>query len=119
MTISKAIPKVPTVTEDNMGKATPLAMHLCVFTYHDAGSTKPPPHVRTSLQLLEEYLTDGFVTSTEPILIKQPRKLEDSAYSPLAPWCLEVQGAATPEGQLLAGSVGYIKGQARVHTVIG
>ena len=68
------------------------------------------------MALCEEIVTDGFVTSGEPLLITMPSAL--LAQGLMAPWCKEVTHDGTvvvePAHQLLAQSIGYSKGQARV-----
>ena len=60
-----------------------------------------------TLQLVDHYLTDGFITSGEVLLASQPDAL---LCDPLpGPW---------DAGELKAFSVGYVKGQARAPSLL-
>ena len=94
----------------------PIILHVSCLSFDRAASLKLPPGKNVAMALCEEMVTDGFVTSGEPLLITVPAAL--LAQGLMAPWCTEVTRDGTvvvePAHQLLAQSIGYSKGQARV-----
>ena len=84
-------------------------VHISVFSFDEKASFKVP-EASTSTKLLDEYLVDGFVTSSEPLLVKTNAGLVIAELPVL--W----QGGV--EQPLKHLSLGYLKGQARVLTVL-
>ncbi len=66
------------------------------------GSSKFSPEKKVALALFDEYLQDGLLTASEPVIIKQPQALD----------------LLHQQGKLGHGTVGYVKGQARIHTAL-
>ena len=94
----------PTVTyteagpiPDNTASNHYILLHPTKFEFSDDASLKSLPEVNTSLRLAEEILVGGFLSHSEPVQIK----------------------VLFPDAAALAiHSVGYVKGQARVCTLI-
>jgi hypothetical protein len=82
---------------------------VAALTFAAEGSLKGAPEVHTVLRLVDEILTDGFITGGEPLELVQDDRL-DAVGAPLtSPW----------PGQLKPFSLGYSKGQARATTLLG
>jgi hypothetical protein len=97
-------------------------LHISSFNFESKASIKTVPGKSLAIQLLDEYLANGFTTSGDNLLVTQ---LVDLASLPAA-WCtsvtVEVDGQPVtnvqPEGQLGSQSIGYSKGQARMLTLL-
>ena len=63
-------PKLPCSTVNDRCPAK-FYLHVACLTWEAAGSVKGPPEAATTDRILEEILTDGFVTSTEPLQVCQ------------------------------------------------
>lgn len=103
---------LPTVKESDTSQTTPLLIHVAALGLHRACSLKPPPSQRLSMALLEQYLVDGFVTSTVdsgPLLVLErtvlPEGLPDL-------WQDDSPDALQPF------SLAYLKGMARATTLL-
>ncbi len=95
--------------QDSRGSVAPLAVHVAALTFAAEGSLKGAPEVHTVVRLVDEILTDGFVTGSEPLEVVQDDRL-DAVGAPLtSPWV----------GGLKPFSLGYSKGQARATTLLG
>jgi hypothetical protein len=100
--------KIPSiVTDDDMAVTQPLVVHITALGYDLAASTKDPPGTQLFAELIDLYLTDGFKTSNEPLLVTQP--------SDLAHLGLRLPQA---QGTLATASLGYIKGLARTQSML-
>ena len=102
---------LPPVEAAELGKAKPTVLHIAAFAWGDSSSIKPSPGEDTCNELLAWIEKDGFVTGSEPIRVAQPEA------------CKVELGCAHPQWQcgpdrLLKGSVGYLKGRARMETMI-
>ncbi len=85
-----------------------------MLSYHPTSSAKGDPEDDTVLELLDEYLTAGFLTSGDPLLVTKGGKLDDAA-SQLrldVPW-----GKWDLKPPLIAHSFGFVKGRARTVTL--
>jgi hypothetical protein len=101
--------EMPTVAESERASKPCLPVHVGALAFEEDCSLKGPPTITTALALIDEYLVDGFVTSTEALLVQQLRQPQALA----APW--------KQPGQMLdltPFSLGYIKGQARACTLL-
>jgi hypothetical protein len=47
----------------------PMVLHISKFSWDKSASLRGQPLVDTSAKLLERYAVEGFVTSTEPLLV--------------------------------------------------
>ena len=79
----------------------PIALHVSSFSYRTEAAVKPAPGRDLTLQLVDHYLADGFITSGEVLLVSQPTALKQAGER-LAPF-----------------TVGYVKGQARMLSLLG
>ena len=114
-----AIMKFLPMPEENtyhMGGAMPnenFNLHLSYFSFHDLASKKAPPGEALTMELVDQYLTDGFRTIGDPIKVNRDCLTNDfvSSFKPNWP---------TPgfDHPLNAQSVMYVKGQARVLTAL-
>ena len=113
---------VPEIAETDKSKADFQILHLSSFSFTNKGSLKTPPGKSITLQLADHYLSEGFITSGDPVYITQPQGIDSFP----APWCRceteELNGQMIkkylPENQLESQSIGYSKGQARVMTLL-
>ena len=81
------------------GKMESFCLHPALFAWGDDSSVKSRPEICTSLRLLQEYLMDGFLTNAEPLHITELM-------------------VSAEEYNLGLCSIGYIKGQARMTTLL-
>ena len=86
-------------------------VHVAALTFATEGSLKGAPEVHTVVRLVDEILTDGFVTSSEPLEVVQDDRLDAVGASLTSPW--------STVGTLKPFTLGYSKGQARATTLLG
>ena len=98
---------LPDIAEEDIGKTTPMVLHLASFSFHQDASTKVPPGLAVANQLAQENMMDGFITSGQVIKVAEPEGLDGSVPRP---WAAQGGGIIPLEAFL----VGYMKGQARV-----
>ena len=91
----------------------PLLVHLIALGYDDECSLNPLPGPKISTLLIEQYLQHGFMTSGEPLLVVQSQNIDNC---PDAPWASESFGPG--KKALAANSLGYLKGFARVSSLM-
>jgi hypothetical protein len=89
--------------------AKPIVLHVSDFSFSDHASPTMPPSIKTSLQIAEQCLIDGFVSDGDELKVSQPHPLRRDA--------LKVSNALA-SNQLMPQTVGYVKGQARMHTLL-
>lgn len=77
----------------------PMILHLSKFRFDVKASFQKAPLIETSEKLLEQITRDGFVTTSEPVLVVH-------------------RESRAGEGLLQPFSVGFMKGQARVLTLM-
>jgi len=77
----------------------PMLLHLSKFRFDAKASFQKAPLIETSEKLMEQITRDGFVTTSEPVLVAHKE-------------------GGTPDRPLLPFSVGFMKGQARVLTLM-
>lgn len=99
---------LPPVTEEQMAQTPPVALPIAALIFQDAASLKPAPGREHALDLIGMFLKDGFITSSDVLLVCQPRALLDAGSDLQAPWPKESVGDS-----LQAFSIGYIKGRTR------
>ncbi|CAK9007782.1 unnamed protein product [Durusdinium trenchii] len=99
--------------EQSLTKSQPIALPLGAFSYDPTSSLKPDADHALVLKLSQLILKHGFITSTEPLLVTCPAELYQMAQQLglKKPW-QEVGG------ELLPHSVGFVKGKARMHTLL-
>jgi hypothetical protein len=85
--------------------------HVAMLTFDNEGSIKGNPLSATSMLLVDEFVTHGFITQGDPLLVAARPQLQKAAVR--SPWASLCRGSScTPF------SVGYIKGQARTTTLL-
>ncbi len=77
---------VPEILESQRSSAPCQLIHISSFSFSKSASMKPPAGKGLALQLLDQYLADGFVTSGDPLLINVVSKLPGLQ----APWNTEL-----------------------------
>ena len=92
---------LPATKHSELAQALPIALHVSSFSYHTEAAVKPAPGRDLTLQLVDHYLADGFITSGEVLLVSQPTALKQAGER-LPPF-----------------TVGYVKGQARMLSLLG
>lgn len=88
-----------------------LVLHLAALDFTSTASMKGPPSLRTANLLVDEILTDGFITLGDPLKVHH---LGEAARSVTPPWSQDLSA-------LPGFSVGYVKGAARtcvLHTIV-
>lgn len=101
---------VPATEERNMGTTLPSIFHPSHFAWSDESSMKGHPEACIAVRLTEEFVKDGFITSSEPLLITLMNSIEPAVCGPLFP---------AAGGQALDPfSLGFVKGSARVTTLL-
>ena len=95
--------RIPPTTESEMGSVPPVLVRIFCLGFERDCSLKPPAGRTLFSQLIEQILLDGFVSSSEPVLVLQSR----SADPKLPQFC----GLAT-------FSLGYLTGVARASSLL-
>ena len=95
----------------------PLALHLATLSFDPMSSPREPTRAHVALELLDHYLTDGFVSISEPVLTHAGdpdciAKLGVPMLKESIPWAEPGQEPLQPLGVALQ------KGNARVCTFI-
>ena len=103
---------LPQTNEEEKSRVGAFLLHISAFSFLPTASLKLPPGSDVANKLAEEIMLDGFVTSGEPVLVTLPEQLHNSALAP--PWVSDTPGSQV----LMAQSVGYAKGQARMGTLL-
>ncbi|CAK0804884.1 unnamed protein product [Prorocentrum cordatum] len=96
-------------TERDVNPSCFMSAHVCTLGYEESSSLKPPPGKAKSTQLLEQFLLDGFITTTEPPTINLPDGLKNTCPPP---WGVLGGSALSPR------SLGYVEGHARATTLL-
>ena len=94
-------------TEAECGTCAPLPFHLNAFGYTQSSSLKPPCGMRKFSLLMDQIMSDGFVTSSQPLLVTTPPHV--------------VQGPPLVvhwSGNLGTATLAYSKGAARTQTIL-
>ena len=97
---------IPKYSESNQDSYT---LHLSLFSFADLASPKPCPEPNVSMQLVDQYLVDGFVSSLDVVKISMHLSLQRDK--------LKIPFEEVPLA-MGAQTVGYVKGQARVLTLL-
>jgi len=101
--------RIPPVSEADMGDSTPVPVHISMLGFCEDCSNKPYPGEEVFCQLSDQFLVDGFVTSSEPLLVSQ--SVHEEAV-------LQMSKEQFGTGTLQHFSLGYIKGFARATSII-
>ena len=102
---------IPSVQEDDLGSTPATHIHLTSLGFDNDCSLKPATGRELFCSLIEQYLQDGFVTASEPLLVVQSRP-------PISYENLPVLRSGVKGGALPTFSLGYLKGFARVSSLM-
>ena len=103
---------IPAVDAEQRAEATSICFHISAFGFTSPCTMKPPPFEDPALELLDEILKDGFVTSGDPLVCCQPVELVNGEEGLACPWTQPGQRSLQPF------SLGYVKGMARITTFL-
>ena len=103
---------LPTVNFKERAESLPSKVHIGTLGFMMACSLKPPPSSHAAHTLCQHLLTEGFLSSDKPLLVKHLHDSEILA-GLSAPWSKEACGQP-----LAAFSLGYVKGMLRASTVL-
>ena len=95
---------IPTVDSKELSMSPPTILHVAALAYKEDASMNSLPGAKVFTKLIELYLSDGFCSHGEPLLILQPKELLDDE-SLKCCW-----NSSCTEGPLRTFSVGYTKG---------
>lgn len=106
---------LPSCLEEERASGVPgsdliLILHVATLDFRRGASLKGVVSLKTSLLLVDEILTDGFLSAAEPVLVQSPDVQVEEVWGP---WW-ESQDDPRSLG---AFSVNYVKGAARVSTL--
>ncbi len=106
---------IPTEAEDAVVTRAPAIVTLDALSFSRQATTKMEPDASTCTQILEEILADGFVTSTEPLFVRQPATLncQELLHEDLQAWASQ-DNVEQPLSQF---SIAMVKGMARTCTM--
>lgn len=92
---------------------SPILLPLAAFSFAKTCSVKPDADHQLVLDLAERFMLEGFLSSTEPVIVTQTAELiqVSDQLALKSPWA--------DDGALQPFSLGFLKGKARVHTLMG
>ena len=108
---------LPYIKFEQQAEGQPLCLHVGTLAYADGSSLKPPVGVKVWKKLMDQFMGDGFVTSSEPLLIRG--RSDNAANQALDK--LMGHGLTAPwkaNGDMEPHSIAYVKGQARALSII-
>ena len=101
---------LPGKQEESLTAEDVIVMHLATISF-SATSMVCEPTIDKIMKLVDEILTDGFVTDTEPLILNvTPMQMEKEGLKGISPWGAMVDGVAS----LRPFSVCHHKSAARV-----
>ena len=101
---------LPGKQEESLTAEDVIVMHLATISF-SATSMVCEPTIDKIMKLVDEILTDGFVTDTEPLILNvTPVQMEKEGLEGISPWGAMVDGVAS----LRPFSVCHHKSAARV-----
>lgn len=98
--------------EQALAKSQSIRLPLAAFSFHPSSSLKPDADRAFVVKLANLILKHGFISATELLLVTSPAELYQLAQS---------SGVSRPwndEGTMLPFSLGFVKGKARMHTLL-
>jgi hypothetical protein len=96
------------INESEMAQSLPLVVHVGALGFQKCASTKPGPGREVFGELLEQYMTDGVVTASEPMIATGIVSSLEGDVTVTIPW----------SGTLVPFCIGWIKGLARSTTLL-
>ena len=96
----------------NTGGCKPIALPLGAFSFAPSASLKPDADHALVLSLARQILKDGFISAAEPLICTCHAELYQEAQT------LKVSPMWKKTGDLLPFSIGFLKGKARMHTLL-
>jgi len=103
--------KLSASTPDEVPES-PVFLPLAAFSFDKNCSMKPDADHQLVLDLAERFLMEGFLSSNEPLLVLQTAELLQVSDQ------LGVQAPWIGQGSLRPFSLGFLKGKARLHTLM-
>ncbi|CAK8990693.1 Uncharacterized protein SCF082_LOCUS2343 [Durusdinium trenchii] len=91
---------IPACFPGQENQQEPIIVQLCHFSAENWASLREPPTLHVASQLVWQFCADGFVSHDEPVMIR----IKDSSLG--------------HDGPIAFGSIGFLKGAARVTTAI-
>ena len=99
------------VPESELSSTPAIKVHLACFSFHPDASIKQAPGKDHTLRLADQILTEGFITSGDPLLLLLPDSENLHGCTPT--WTCP--GSSTP---VEAQSIGYHKAQSRMLSLL-
>ena len=90
----------------------PIFLPLAAFSFAKNCSVKPDADHQLVLDLAERFMLEGFLSATEPVIVLQTAELIQVADQ------LALKSPWASQGALQPFSLGFLKGKARVHTLM-
>ena len=90
-----------------------MMLHRAMPSWSEHSSIKAEPEINQCLRLAREFLKDGFLTSSDPLLIQVGESMDPGMWQQ---WKWGNDG--NTEGAILPQSIGYLKGAARSSTLL-
>ena len=92
---------------------SPIRLPLAAFSFAKTCSVKPDAGHQLVLDLAERFMLEGFLSSTEPVIVTQTAELIQVSDQ------LALKSPSPDYRALQPFSLGFLKGKARVHTLMG
>lgn len=105
---------IPACDPEVIGQQPPRCFHIAAFGFDSECTSKSAPFEDVCTDIMEEILKDGFVTSGDPLIVQQPVEYMNGELKLDVLWKPDEQGVSVLHTQ----SLGYIKGMARVSTIL-
>ena len=103
---------LPPFKEADIGLTPATCFHIAALGYTRAASLKPPPGNAIYYEVTQQIKLDGFNSQVQPLLLNQPDELHHNGLKP--PRSPSNMGSLA----LQPASLGYMKGMARVCTLL-
>ena len=104
---------IPEILESEMGTHHPLILHPAMFSFANCASVKGPPESNVVEKLVDQIVMDGFASTLDRLLITPVATIVSFPFQ-FGPPVKPVDGSDA----IGAFSLGYVKGQARMHTLL-
>ena len=95
----------------DLASSPPVVVNIAALGFGSAASLKPDAGTQLFEQLVEQYLSDGFVTNSEPLLVTQPSEMQVGNQ-------LTIHWTSSSGLAMNTQSLGYVKGNARTSSAL-
>ena len=99
-------------SEHDIAGHRPMCLHPAMFSFHEKSSLKGHPEGATCEKLCDQILIDGFVSSGDDLLVAPLQQVT------LVDFPSAFQNPTPTDPSMVAFSVGYVKGSARMSTLL-